>query len=343
MCLFSFILPVYNISSWLSESLGSVLHQTKADWEALVTDDGSMDETGAIADENAANDPRVTSIHQWNSGVSVARNLALDLTRGDWFGFLDGDDFIHPQYLELCSAQILHHPEAGLLFFRHVAAEHPEFPLTAYSAPASTVQDISHTIPQDTWNAGLWTAVYQRKYNPDLRFSPYSLGEDVLFYRKWLLHIAQVVFLDCHLYAYRQREGSAVHSTIDVQKTRDSLGANSDCLFALLQSGKDIPWWQYTSLFRTVLDVSAYRCADFASSETASIFALWMSIANRLAGFKNIPSRHLFRIRFVLLTHSRVVWKVLMAWPFRLRILYCQTRDFFRKALRNHHPLPHAD
>lgn len=96
---FSIIIPVYNVAPYLRECLDSVLAQTFTDWEAICVDDGSTDDSGAILDEYAANDSRFHVTHQANAGVSAARNVALDVARGEWLAFADGDDRIETGWL----------------------------------------------------------------------------------------------------------------------------------------------------------------------------------------------------------------------------------------------------
>lgn len=91
----SIIIPVYNVEPYLKECLNSVLNQSYKNLEILIVDDGSTDNSGLICDSYCY-DPRVTVFHQPNSGVSVARNTALDHASGEYIFFVDSDDFIHP-------------------------------------------------------------------------------------------------------------------------------------------------------------------------------------------------------------------------------------------------------
>ena len=100
---FSVIVPVYNVAPYLEECLDSVLAQTFPDWECLCTDDGSKDGSDQILDAYARRDPRFRIVHQPNAGVSAARNRALDRLRGQWVGFLDGDDVIASNWLAVFS------------------------------------------------------------------------------------------------------------------------------------------------------------------------------------------------------------------------------------------------
>ena len=88
----SVILPCYNAARYLGECLNSLLAQTMGDFEALLVDDGSTDDTLAVAQEYAAKDARIRVIHQENAGVSAARNRALEQAKGEWATFVDGDD-----------------------------------------------------------------------------------------------------------------------------------------------------------------------------------------------------------------------------------------------------------
>ena len=97
----SVIVPVYNVEAYVRKSLQSVAKQTFDDWECIVVDDGSTDGSGAICDEFAARDPRFRVIHQENRGLSGARNTGLAVAQGRYIGFLDSDDYIHPDMYQV--------------------------------------------------------------------------------------------------------------------------------------------------------------------------------------------------------------------------------------------------
>ena len=96
----SIIIPVYNTGEYLRSCVDSVLAQTMEGWELLLVDDGSTDNSGAICDEYAARDSRIRVIHKENQGVSMARNLGLELARGEYVGFVDSDDWLAPEMFD---------------------------------------------------------------------------------------------------------------------------------------------------------------------------------------------------------------------------------------------------
>lgn len=96
----SIIVPVYRVEEYLPRCLDSILVQTFTDWECILIDDGSPDNSGAICDYYAVLDGRVRVIHQENAGVSAARNAGLDAARGEWVAFVDSDDWVERDWLK---------------------------------------------------------------------------------------------------------------------------------------------------------------------------------------------------------------------------------------------------
>ena len=97
----SVIVPIYNVEKYLPRCIDSILSQTFTDFELILVDDGSPDNCGEICDEYASRDSRIRVIHKENGGVSSARNAGLKDSVGKWISFVDSDDWLHPQYLEL--------------------------------------------------------------------------------------------------------------------------------------------------------------------------------------------------------------------------------------------------
>lgn len=90
----SIIIPVYNTEKYVKKCLNSIREQSYLNWECILIDDGSTDESGKICDKYAISDSRFRVIHKKNEGVSVARNTGIQLACGKWIGFVDSDDWI---------------------------------------------------------------------------------------------------------------------------------------------------------------------------------------------------------------------------------------------------------
>lgn len=95
----SVIIPVYNVETYISKCISSVIEQNYKNIEIILIDDGSQDSSGKILDEYEKKDDRITVIHQKNKGVSAARNRGLELASGDYVVFVDGDDWVDSDYV----------------------------------------------------------------------------------------------------------------------------------------------------------------------------------------------------------------------------------------------------
>ena len=100
---FSVIVPVYKVEKYLDRCIGSILAQTFSDFELILIDDGSPDNSGQICDEYAGKENRIHVIHKENGGVSTARNAGLDIAPGKFIVFVDSDDEVASNYLEILS------------------------------------------------------------------------------------------------------------------------------------------------------------------------------------------------------------------------------------------------
>lgn len=105
--LISVIIPVYKVEKYIVKCVESILAQTYRNLEIILVDDGSPDNCPGICDEFAALDTRVRVIHKDNSGVSDARNIGLNVAKGEYIGFIDSDDWIAPNMYETLLASII--------------------------------------------------------------------------------------------------------------------------------------------------------------------------------------------------------------------------------------------
>jgi glycosyltransferase involved in cell wall biosynthesis len=112
----SVVVPAYNYAHFLPAALDSVLAQTDRDWECIIVDDGSTDDTAAVADAYVRRDPRFRYIHQANRGLAGARNTGVRNARGDAIQFLDADDRLLPPKLERHAAYLDPHPECDIVY-----------------------------------------------------------------------------------------------------------------------------------------------------------------------------------------------------------------------------------
>jgi len=98
--LVSVIVPVYNVEGFINKCIQSILDQTYENYEIILINDGSTDKSAILCDKWAALDRRIRTIHKINEGLSSARNVGLELAKGEWIQFVDSDDYIAPTMME---------------------------------------------------------------------------------------------------------------------------------------------------------------------------------------------------------------------------------------------------
>lgn len=116
----SVIIPIYNVEPYLKKCLNTVIGQSYHNLEIILIDDGSTDGSGKICDKYAAKDKRIKVIHKENEGVSIARNIGIRESKGDWLLFIDADDWIDLRLVETCEKYF--DEKIDVCFFGHTRA-----------------------------------------------------------------------------------------------------------------------------------------------------------------------------------------------------------------------------
>lgn len=227
---FSIIIPVYNVAPYLRECLDSVLAQTFTDWEAICVDDGSDDGSGVILDEYAAKDSRFRVIHQDNAGVSAARNVAMRAVKGEWVGFVDGDDVIARDWFFVASKAARVNMSAkwirmGFSFWQDSnsipTAKNVQSVVFREFGPSETIIEgwksiLPHGYP--------WRNFYKRdllvghEFNCSLR-----IQEDMYYSLNLLPSIGISVWVDYDGYFYRYRQQSAWNGKMRLEDAENNL------------------------------------------------------------------------------------------------------------------------
>lgn len=236
----SIIVPVYNVAKYLSRCLESVLAQTYTDWELLLVDDGSYDESGKICDEYAEKDTRIRVFHTPNGGVSRARNRGLDEAKGEWIAFIDPDDWWNNRCLEVCYqavvAEQLDMVEHGRI---SVYPHGKEVVERDYLIPVS---DGTAYIATGLQNVTVWSSLIRRDLieSVHLRFQPgLRNGEDSLFSLSLLCYCHRVKHIPDTLYYYfRGNTSSAMHTI-----RSENYLAHSNAYIALAESWPPVKYW----------------------------------------------------------------------------------------------------
>ena len=216
--LISIIIPVYNIAAYLPRCLDSVCKQTYPNLEIILIDDGSTDESLKICQNYAQQNPRIRVFHQENKGVSAARNLGLEQLTGDFFAFIDGDDWVVAHCMErlLKLAEDYQADIAQACSLQQQDDHLPTFTQRVYAKGLVPTQDVFLNSPFPN-TSNIWAKLYRTSALKNLRFNPtYALGEDDLFFFEAVQLAKRVAATEEPLYVYCRRSGSAT-GAISVQ------------------------------------------------------------------------------------------------------------------------------
>lgn len=207
----SIIVPVYKVEQYLRECLDSILNQTFTDWEALLIDDGSPDNSGVICDEYASKDDRFRVFHIQNGGVSSARNLGITNAHGDYVAFVDSDDMLKPNALEICMG-VIEENNLDMLQFGFTRSLDELYEI---STQYGEVQD-AHEFFQTRHNVCVWGGVIRRNIlatNNILFVEGMKFAEDQLFVLHSIRNSKRLMRIDDKLYYYRENINSATHNS----------------------------------------------------------------------------------------------------------------------------------
>lgn len=223
----SIIVPVYKVEQYLPKCIESILSQTYPNWELLLIDDGSPDNSGKICDEYAQKDERIRVFHKENGGVSSARNLGLDYAKGDYVMFVDSDDWISNNCLQVCFDEIKKDKLDALQFGFISVTDDLENPRVKI---ATLPLNGEKYIQTNNFNVCVGGGIYKREIIEEykLRFpKELKLAEDQIFVLSFFKHTRSIKYMDRAMYYYLQRADSAVHTpkSEDMLKSCDELMA----------------------------------------------------------------------------------------------------------------------
>lgn len=235
---FSIIIPVYKVrQDYLEMCIESIRNQSFCDLEIILVDDGSPDDCGKICDTYSEQDSRIRVIHQKNQGVSAARNAGIKAARGEWIMFVDADDWIEGDTLNLLSAQLNSKEYYDLLIFRGVREmvngteemiygiePNRLYDMTKFSDKEFLYQRVMQVPYKRTPLYYSWDKVYRRDFLVENNIN-YPIGlaksEDKVFIAQCFEKARYIYHIDAQMYHYRMNDESICHrysSNLDEQR-----------------------------------------------------------------------------------------------------------------------------
>lgn len=229
--LISVIVPIYSVEDYLEKCVNSIINQTYKNLEIILVDDGSPDKCPEMCDDFAKRDSRIKVIHKKNGGLSDARNVGIDCARGEYFVFVDSDDWVESTMIEhllsICKKYDVKLASCARYISDGNSINTVVFSVSerAYSAEEA----LNEILSGKAIDVAAWDKIYSRDLFEDIRFPVGENNEDIAVFYKIVDRAGKVAHCGTAEYYYRNRPGSitklkySIEARKVIEKNMDSI------------------------------------------------------------------------------------------------------------------------
>ena len=233
----SVIIPIYNAGNKISRILGSIQNQKFEDYEVILVNDGSSDNTEDICKAAVKSDKRMRYYYQENQGASVARNYGIEVSQGEYITFLDADDEIADNYfnelfdackdVDIAVCDVIGKTEQGKEIFR----------FSLEKQILNRIEALNYLFMREGINSGPCAKIFKREIIKNLRFPILKAYEDILFVKEAFCNAKNIAVINSTAYYYIRNEGSVMDSFW--QNPSEDVIIASENIINLLLSNKE--------------------------------------------------------------------------------------------------------
>lgn len=310
----SVLLSVYNRKEYLDRCIKSVLGQKDVDVELIIVDDGSTDGSSRICDDYGVKYGNVLVIHQENAGISVARNVALDLAKGDYVAFLDSDDYLPEDALSTLLV-LAKDNDADMTFGNYAE----------YSDEGEYIK--TFPIPERYWNKLLtnretceflqfsedthvlmvsWGKIYKREIWDGLRFPPEIVkSEDQYIFPELMERCKKIYFTDKVVYNQVFSTKSITRSIVSRKHLFHTEGVSIVTDYLLQKGYYDLALFKFGVGSRSILDYMGVLKDEECLKEIERLYSVYCDLAKRL--MPHVDTKN--KIRLFLFTFNLRLYK----------------------------------
>lgn len=206
----SVIVPIYNVEKYVKKCLDSLAAQTLEDVEFILIDDGSTDNSGKIADQYSS-DPRFHVFHTENRGLSAARNYGIDQSHGEYIMFVDGDDWVAPDFCRTPYETAIKN-KADLIIFQAYREKNKRVKKYSSAMIDSPTGIIDNYTAIKNGSDVVWNKLYQKKLFNNIRYPEGQVFEDTATTHKHIQVAKSIYMINDLLYYHVYRKSSITHS-----------------------------------------------------------------------------------------------------------------------------------
>lgn len=224
--LLSIIVPVYNVEKYLKKCLDSILTQGFNDFELILVNDGSTDDSLRICRQYETKDTRVVVIDKPNGGLSSARNSGLSVVRGNYISFIDSDDFISADFYEANMKFLMQNTNVDMMILPYCKYSDKE--KVFYKDDSRVLcnrSDVLDYLFSEKYNCAVWRCIYKSDVFLYPRFTEGRLFEDAYILPEIAQHVSALAVSETGCYYYVVRTGSICNSNYSLKKCTQQLDA----------------------------------------------------------------------------------------------------------------------
>ena len=216
----SIIVPIYNVGKYLPKCIESILNQTFKNFELILVNDGSTDNSGVVCDDYAKKDTRIKIIHESNGGVSSARNAGLYVAKGEYIGFVDPDDYIDKNmYEKLYRLCIDNNSDIAICRFnREINGKIQNKESTEEIIELNNMEAMNELFKGNLYRFSLCNKLFSKKCFNDVLFPEERIHEDLSTTYKLFANSKKAVYINYCGYIYVRRENSILTSTYNEKR-----------------------------------------------------------------------------------------------------------------------------
>ena len=284
----SIIVPIYNVGKYLPKCIESILNQTFKNFELILVNDGSTDNSGVVCDDYAKKDTRIKIIHKSNGGVSSARNAGLYVAKGKYIGFVDPDDYIDKDMFEVLY-KLCEQNNADIAICKNcreingvIDRKNEE----VYIKELSNTEAVKEAFKANLYRFALWNKLCRRKCFIDISFPEGRIHEDLSVTYRILSNANKVIFTNYVGYIYVKRDDSILTKKYNENRLQSFIGWNE--IFEFMNIN-------YPELNKEVITCYTYWCND-------NIYY----ILNEIDNVKN-KKRYLKKLRNYIINHYKKI------------------------------------
>lgn len=218
--LVTIVVPIYNVEKYIDRCINSILNQTYKNLEIILVDDGSPDNCGKMCDEYAQKDSRIKVVHKENGGLSDARNAGIDIAKGKYISFIDSDDYIEPEYVEILYKTISEDKSDMAISSHKVIYENGTVleKATGEKSVLNPKQVLKRILYDEGIDLSAWAKLYKIELFQEVRYPKGRIFEDASTTYKLIDESQKVSINSKSTYNYMIRNNSISNITFSTKK-----------------------------------------------------------------------------------------------------------------------------